>query len=53
MQTLSRHQYYTVFVPLRVSAASDGWSWRKRHNWQDTGVTAADELTDDEGDMSE
>ncbi|CAD6581183.1 MAG: hypothetical protein CYPHOPRED_001508 [Cyphobasidiales sp. Tagirdzhanova-0007] len=42
------HPFWTILLPVRVPAASDGWSWRKRTDWQATRVEEWEELTDDE-----
>jgi palmitoyltransferase len=35
-------------LPVSIPPTSDGWNWRKRENWKDTGMSFEDELTDEE-----
>ncbi|GAA6012934.1 hypothetical protein JCM11491_006234 [Sporobolomyces phaffii] len=43
-----RHHWITVFLPVSIPPASDGWHWTKRDNWAATSISFEDELTDEE-----
>ncbi|GAA5915815.1 DHHC family palmitoyltransferase [Sporobolomyces salmoneus] len=43
-----RYHWITIFLPVSIPPASDGWTWRKRENWKETGMSFEDELTDEE-----
>jgi len=44
----ARSHWITIVVPVSIPPLSDGWNWRKRENWKDTGMSFEDELTDEE-----
>ncbi|GAA5855530.1 hypothetical protein JCM8547_007874 [Rhodosporidiobolus lusitaniae] len=43
-----RYHWSTIFLPVSVPPASDGWTWRKRHNWREYSMSFEEELTDEE-----
>ncbi|BGP14596.1 hypothetical protein JCM10213_001944 [Rhodosporidiobolus nylandii] len=43
-----RHHWSTIFLPVPIPPASDGWTWRKRHGWKEHVMSFEDELTDEE-----
>ncbi|GAA6055471.1 hypothetical protein JCM3770_002844 [Rhodotorula araucariae] len=43
-----RYHWTSIFLPLAIPPASDGWTWKKRRNWHEHGMEAEDELTDEE-----
>lgn len=45
---VGRWGWYTVFIPLKIPPASDGWSWPKRPGWENQVLPLAEELTDEE-----
>jgi len=45
-----RYPYRTIFLPMRIPPASDGWTWEKRAGMaRHAGLREEEELTDDEG----
>lgn len=40
--------WVTLFLPVAIPPASDGWTWRKRKNWREYAMEFEDELTDEE-----
>ncbi|GAA5925412.1 hypothetical protein JCM3775_001404 [Rhodotorula graminis] len=42
------YHWASILLPLAIPPASDGWTWKKRRNWREHGIEAADELTDEE-----
>ncbi|BGP38635.1 hypothetical protein JCM10450v2_002585 [Rhodotorula kratochvilovae] len=43
-----RYHWATIFLPLAIAPAGDGWTWKKRRNWREHGMEVEDELTDEE-----
>ncbi|GAA5863807.1 hypothetical protein JCM3774_001164 [Rhodotorula dairenensis] len=44
----SRNHWAALLLPIALPPASDGWTWRKRPNWQRYSIDTDDELTDEE-----
>ncbi|BGP68925.1 hypothetical protein NBRC10513v2_002262 [Rhodotorula toruloides] len=43
-----RYPWVTLFLPVAIPPAGDGWTWRKRKNWREYAMEFEDELTDEE-----
>ncbi|KAK4050921.1 hypothetical protein OIO90_004897 [Microbotryomycetes sp. JL221] len=48
LEPVGQHHWVTVLLPVSVPAASDGWQWAKRSDWQQYSMRLQDELTDEE-----